>query len=63
MKNKESKDFKIPNEVVVIAEEIALEYKGSAADWERFIGLAKKIYNRLILEQKAQENALHAPDD
>lgn len=53
----------IPNEVVVIAEELALQYKGSPADWEQYSQLAWKIYDRLRLEQEALELALHAPDD
>jgi hypothetical protein len=53
----------IPHEVVVIAEVLALEYKGSAADWERFTDVAYKIYNQLQLEKEAERLAYTAPDD
>ena len=43
----------VPHEVVCIAEELALEYKGSAADYERYIGIAYKIYRRLQVEEDA----------
>jgi hypothetical protein len=53
----------IPNDVVVIAEILALEYKGSTADWQRYEKLAWKIYNQLQLEHKAEANIMLAPDD
>jgi hypothetical protein len=37
----------IPEEVVVIAETLAIEYTGSGDNYEQFIVLAYKIYNRL----------------
>lgn len=42
----------IPYEVKCIAEELALHYKGSEADWEQFDRIAWKIYDRLQAEEK-----------
>ena len=53
----------VPNEVVVIAEEIALHFLDSSKDWKDFQTLADRIYNRLKLEAEAEKVALTAPDD
>ena len=54
----------IPNEAVIIAQELGLHFHGSAEDGlEHYTGLAMKIYYRLQQEQEALRIAMHAPDD